>query len=540
MRERHNLNGIDPKMLSDRLEAPGLSEKYFERLMEFIPSSVSSRMLMPSICVSSSSALKLGLDRDMRISHTSAAEILSLSPSEGVDRLWERYLDCYPFPSDRAPGLRIAVQKGLVDVVKRFLGAGADVCAVDERGNTLLHSLGNQFHPEMVPLLISHGAPIRQANGEGNSPLLALVTRGNPLYIRSLIEGGADPFEMVGTRCIFTQNSSLEWTSAVVNVALPQMPLAFLRTCSPEGGHLISYLCDKHRLDAISKLLTNLPGQDWDIGERKLLRRLLSSPSLQSAVIQYASSGSVGARYAGRVLVEVTENLSSRRGSDTEVLKLIQACGNDVNQQGEDSYTPLMRACAAGAFEIVSALLAQGADPCRRGRSGETALLLLASARGWGSSASETAAADLVKSITKSPAATSTLQALDRKSRNAMTLCATVKNFTLFRELLKATQWSVTEPAPLTHLLSETVGRPQAFSEVLTHLKNSLEAKEFESAMRLVLDEKEGRNILEKACSLKIVPSIIKILDLASTAYEKTELVHAREIAGLDWVGART
>ena len=100
------------------------------------------------------------------------------------------------------PMLIVATHQKQDNIVSNFqllLDAGADVNAVDGKGNTVLHTfLCDKKNPkdvEAIPFLLKHGANINARNVYGHTPLFRHILRGRngEQTVRQLLEEGADP-----------------------------------------------------------------------------------------------------------------------------------------------------------------------------------------------------------------------------------------------------------------------------------------------------------------------------------------------------------
>lgn len=477
--------------------------------------------------IRSPKALKVALDLRMKVSHSQVVDLLSFG---GNDAVWTLYLQQYPSPADRAPGLRVAVERSLIELVRRFISTGVDANSVDADGSTLLHSLSTPFHPELVPLLVNHGAIVDQVDKWGFTPLLSLATRGVSTWTAALLQHGASLLAQSHRHVNMFTCGNWNWIHSMANVRCAPIPVSFIRHCAG-GVHLLSELAPSQTC----LLLKYMSYQDWDLlGVPCLLESLLQSSSdkVVSGTMKYVCSGPAGNQYASEALRIVSPQLIDFQSSETitSLLDIIKCSGTDVDRVSPMALTPLLHACAAGVFVLISALLERGADPCYQASNGTTSLLLLAKCRTWALPEAEATTKALLSAVAASPKKSSTLDARDLEGRTATTLCIVNENVKMLRAVLGVTECSLNDRPALVALLSTSVSHPQALGTVLEHLKQFLPKEDFESSMRLVLDENEGFNLLEKACALKNAEAIRIVLSVASQAYGEDLLLTAKAL----------
>lgn len=89
--------------------------------------------------------------------------------------------------------LCVAAEDGIVDNVKMFLQANADLaarCSSDR--NTPLHSAASRGHGSIVKALIEAGADLEAKNRHANTPLHTAVSSDNKEVLQILLAAGAD------------------------------------------------------------------------------------------------------------------------------------------------------------------------------------------------------------------------------------------------------------------------------------------------------------------------------------------------------------
>lgn len=78
------------------------------------------------------------------------------------------------------------------ELIRILVGAGADVNAKIQSGDTPLLCAVRFVHPEGVKILLDAGADIKTENGESQTPFITALRRENPEIIRFLLDAKAD------------------------------------------------------------------------------------------------------------------------------------------------------------------------------------------------------------------------------------------------------------------------------------------------------------------------------------------------------------
>lgn len=87
-----------------------------------------------------------------------------------------------------------SVDQGDADAVRNFLRVGMSPDIRDDTGVPILSHAIRQGFPEVVHLLIQHGADVNAVSEDrGNSPIMEAATRGDLKTVKVLIQSGADP-----------------------------------------------------------------------------------------------------------------------------------------------------------------------------------------------------------------------------------------------------------------------------------------------------------------------------------------------------------
>lgn len=89
--------------------------------------------------------------------------------------------------------LHRAVEKGMKDVARALIKAGAPLHARTGNGETALHLAALHDDPWFVDLLLSAGANPNARNDDGESVLFWAVLTGHGAVAQRLLDSGADP-----------------------------------------------------------------------------------------------------------------------------------------------------------------------------------------------------------------------------------------------------------------------------------------------------------------------------------------------------------
>ncbi|KAM8976881.1 uncharacterized protein RCH25_036078 [Pelodytes ibericus] len=274
--------------------------------------------------------------------------------------------------------LMAAAYMGHRSVAQLFLEAGADVNRCDCEGRTALAVAclcvpAGHEHPELVSLLLEHGADPELEDKDGATPLLVAAYEGQAEVAELLLEAGADP-DRAGKGRVTpllaaasgghaeTVRVLLLWGSAAdVTDAEGRSALA-MAAAAAGGEEAVRVLLDRG-------LDENY--QDW-----------LGWTPLHWAACQ-------GRRSSSRALVEggakvgITDNegytpflLASEEGH-TGCVELLINRSSPVDQRTSDGRTALCLAALAGHRATVELLLRKGANPNIKNRLGKPLLYLL-------------------------------------------------------------------------------------------------------------------------------------------------------------------
>ncbi|KRE39192.1 hypothetical protein ASG73_02280 [Janibacter sp. Soil728] len=84
-------------------------------------------------------------------------------------------------------------REGQTDRVAAYVDAGAPADLADPAGNTLLMLAAYHGHAGLVGELARRGADVNRANDRGQTPLAGAIFKAEPEVVAVLLDHGADP-----------------------------------------------------------------------------------------------------------------------------------------------------------------------------------------------------------------------------------------------------------------------------------------------------------------------------------------------------------
>lgn len=262
-------------------------------------------------------------------------------------------------PSVTIP-LHEAVLDGDVMAVRRLLDAKADVNAQNALGSTALH-IAATGEPEILLLLLQHGAKIDALDKQDNSALHVAAGIGDKACVQHLLDHDA--------------NCSLE----------------------NDAGQTAARCAEDAEIRSNIDRFAVAQWKQRDLDrERKLERQEREAELCREALREAASNGKtdyVRSLLDKEVYIDARDNTFGRtalfwavQAGHTDIVKLLLQRGADVNTRDKDGWTPLHRATQNGDEACVKLLLAHGANrelPNKWGRTATSysAAALVASAR---------------------------------------------------------------------------------------------------------------------------------------------------------------
>ena len=228
----------------------------------------------------------------------------------------------------RTPLIIHAVE-GNEDIVSYLVAHGADVHRKDTVGRTALHLTD---HSTIVEILVDGGANVNVQDKYGRTPLMIHAEKGNKDIVSYLVAHGVD-VDKKDT----AGRTALRLTGHLTIVEILVDGGANVNLQDRYGRTPLMIHTEKGNEDIVSYLVAH--GADIDSKDT-----------------------------AGRTALQLTGHLS--------IVKILVDGGANVNVQDCDGHTPLMIHVLKGNKDIVSYLIALGADVHRKDTAGQTALHL--------------------------------------------------------------------------------------------------------------------------------------------------------------------
>ena len=260
-----------------------------------------------------------------------------------------------------------AVRHQDVQRVRTLLQQGADVNQQELDGSTALHWAAYLDDPDIMGVLLKAEAKVNLANHFGITPLMQACESRDPKIVDLLLKAGADPNARAEAGETPVMNAARMGNAEVMGLLLAHGGNPNTKEPSQDQTALMWAISQRHP-DVARLLLEN--GAD--------VRARTKAPPRQAATMADGGSGNRAYAAAG-VLSRpgngngVTPLLFAARVGDLESAKLLLEAAADVNETGNDGLSALTLATVRANVPLALYLLDRGANPNLDG-AGYTAL----------------------------------------------------------------------------------------------------------------------------------------------------------------------
>ena len=307
-----------------------------------------------------------------------------------------------------------AANFGSLPVVDALLAKGADVHVKTSGGGTALHYAAGggayrhsnprkfNIQPAILKRVLGAGADIHARDSEEMTPLLAACRTGSIELVTLLIGAGAD----LGARS--RRNDTC--LSLATELNHDGMVLWLVRDRAQDAGQALRHAASRKKVELFQTLLEEgadvaaLAGLVYDLADRdgyeEIFERLLASgrskealtldghQELWRAVTRGGSADTIRKLMAlgvnpaawGEYNESVLHFMARQHSGETGLARLraLLEAGADANTPDRNGETPLFDAAAKGNLESAEVLMEFGADPNRRSENGNDAVLIAA------------------------------------------------------------------------------------------------------------------------------------------------------------------
>lgn len=311
-----------------------------------------------------------------------------LSISVQVASISTSSIRSYSMYFKKFPGVTVAATFGLVSLVDRLLGDGADIEETGHDGMTALYRASEIGCEPVVTLLLNKGANINAQGGQENNALQAASSRGHdrvvklllerganvnakgPAYFKSalhaasdgghvqvvttLLNEGAEPDAADGEEHGPLHKAAANGHTAVVKILLDKG--ASINAPSPWFGNALCTASLGGHIEVVKLLLKNKAP--------KVEINMEGGPEFDAL----RAASALGHEAVARLLIKNGANVNGNQtlemaalGGHIAIVKLLLQNGADVNEQSDFHNNPLQAAADKGHKEIVALLLEKGA-----------------------------------------------------------------------------------------------------------------------------------------------------------------------------------
>ena len=398
-----------------------LSEKF---LHEDVGTRISWIQLQAASFQENTQDVRFLLDANTDVNHRSSAVYTALhigvnkSNIDLVTLLLDQNLNVNSVTIDGKTALHIAVDKGEDAIIQKLLAKKADPSLKDVLGNTSLHiavqlkqetkpwlvnTRPSYMSPSLAPYhvcsehtvraIIDHGANVNAVNNRGQTALWCACVDGHESIVNILLDAGADPSitDKYGDSCLHAAIHGLCSTIVIQEIYDHG---AYVNAVNNDGATPLLLACSAAQVESIELLLTlgadpNIADTDGDTSILSAIEGHCSVTTMQklinySAKVNATNNKGITALLracAYRLMDVVTVLLEA--GADPTIVDDVHysslhaavdgRCSKDtlqalihhgalIDAARKDGTNALLRACKTGQSETVRFLLETGAD----------------------------------------------------------------------------------------------------------------------------------------------------------------------------------
>ena len=248
--------------------------------------------------------------------------------------------------------LLYAAKSGNLEMVERSLSNGANVNQADEKGRTPLYLAARYGYPEIVSRLLAAGAQVdSQTYDNGKTPLYIASGYGNLAVVKQLLAAGAQVSEKKENGFRTLHNAAYYGHLHVVKQLLAAGAQVNAKTNNYETPLHIA--AKRGKFSVVEQLLKE--GARVNVKNNESLTPLALAKDDHIRELLKRNGAKLDAANANSLLY-------AAKSGNLEMVERSLSNGANVNQADEKGRTPLYLAARYGYPEIVSRLLAAGAQ----------------------------------------------------------------------------------------------------------------------------------------------------------------------------------